>query len=272
MESPDFSKQSTDKAVLAETLQHPLTLGFATIGIFGGAASALFSLGTLPALVGVGGASLAALSWIVNYMFRKEIFAARHIQKLQTMLDEHRRETVRKIETQLKELEGEPGLTTYCQQGAEQFHRSKQRYENLAQILRSKLSTSELTYSRYLGTAEQVYMAVLDNLLQVVHSLQSIKPIDSVYMNERLKILNEIEPKTDADLKEVNTLEDRKNLRDQQIELINQILTNNEEAMTMLDRTAASIALMRAGVSQTEQGLDDAMKDLEDLAKRTTRY
>ena len=272
MTKPNFSKESTNKVVLSETLQHPMTLGFATLGIFGGAASALFSMGAIPGIIGVGGASLAVLSWLINYGFRREIFAAKHIRKLQEALDAHKKETVEKIQTELQILQGNPELAVYCQQGAEQFQRSKQRYDNLTNILKSKISTNELTYSRYQGTAEQVYMAILDNLLKVVHSLQSIRPIDGQYIEQRMKALAELPQKTEADEKEEQTLVDRRELRDGQIDLINRILTQNEEAMTMLDKTSAAIAQMNTGVSQSEQSLEEAMQDLAELAQRTSRY
>ncbi|NRA64153.1 MAG: hypothetical protein HRU19_06685 [Pseudobacteriovorax sp.] len=272
MKAPDFSKESTNKVVLSDTLQHPLTLGLATVGIFGGAASFLFSLGTLPALVGIGGISLAALSWIVNYVFRKDIFAARHIQKLQKMLDDHREETIKTISREFTNLREEPGLKEFCEQGTEQFTRSKIRYDNLVGILKSKISTSELTFSRYQGTAEQVYMAILDNLVQVIHSLQSIKPIDFNYINQRFTALSELNELTKADENEIATLNDRKSLRKNQTDLINQILTQNEEAMTMLDKTSLAIAQMNVGANRSDQALEHAMSDLEELAKRTTRY
>ena len=112
-------------------------------------------------------------------------------------------------------------------------------------MLADKLNRKELTFARYLGTAEQVYLSVLDNLLSVASTLKSAATIDSSYIQSRLDLLGSIETPAEADLQETQTLNKRLDLRVKQLERVNTLLTKNEVAMTELDNTTAAISQMR---------------------------
>ena len=57
----------------------------------------------------------------------------------------------------------------------------REKYDNLAEILREKLNAGELTYSRYVAMAEQVFLSGLDFLKEAAMSLKSISKIDPDY-------------------------------------------------------------------------------------------
>ena len=71
-------------------------------------------------------------------------------------------------------------------EGVEQVRMLRQKYQNLAEVLRRRLDAGELTYRRYLGMAEGVYLASVENLQDVAISLRSISTIDPAAL--RLKI------------------------------------------------------------------------------------
>jgi hypothetical protein len=61
-------------------------------------------------------------------------------------------------------------------------------------------------------------------------------------------------------------------LREDQIKKIDSLLTHNEEALTELDQTTTSIASVQTIQGRAKVDLESAMKELEELAKRSQKY
>ncbi len=271
-DAADFSKESTQKALLRDTLQHPMTLGFAALGILGGATQLILGTGMVGLLTGIGGLSLASISWLVNFHFRRNRFTDRYIKQLKARLQEQSSKAIQTIQTELQSMQGEPDLKDFCQQGAQQFAMSQEKFDTLKHILSNKLDQSEMTYSRYLGTAEQVHMAILDNLLKAVFAMQSIRSADIDYIQQRLNALSQLPKLDEADRKEEFTLRERFTMRQKQANLVNELLTVNEEAMTSLDKTTMAIAQLDTTEKRAKVKLEDAMKELRELADRVDSY
>ena len=268
----DFSREATQKAVLNETMQHPVTLGLSALGILGGTATALFNLGTVGIAAGACGLTLGVASFLVNYYGRRDVFVSRRMARMHEILEKAREEKVTAIKKELKGLVGLKGAEEYAKQGANQFDMAQKKYLNIENILQRKFESHELTYGRYLGTAEQVYLSVLDNLLDAIDALKSIETIDVKYIQERFQVLDQLKDKTDADEKEMKTLHDRRSLRETQLQKVNELLTDNEEAMTVLDRAAASISEVQTGQQMARGGVDGAIDELTELANRARKY
>ena len=64
----DFSRGAIHRAVLAETLQHPLTILPAAVSAVSGLYMGLFGLGPEAFAVAFGGVLLAAGAWVYNYL------------------------------------------------------------------------------------------------------------------------------------------------------------------------------------------------------------
>ena len=104
------------------------------------------------------------------------------------------------------------------------------------------MDAGELTYARYLTTAQAVYESTLENLHEVAVAQRSISAIDSEYIETRLAELAAQGIDDEADESELKSLESRRALRDSQQQKVAALLAENEAAMTLLDRTATSLA------------------------------
>lgn len=153
---------------------------------------------------------------------------------------------------------------------AHQLRSLQQKRNNLAEVLGRRLDAGELTYARYLTTAQQVYEASLDNLHEVAVGIRSISAIDSQYIDQRLGELTDSDNTGGADQRERTSLEDRKDLRSGQEKKIADLLAQNESAMTVLDRTTTALA--DAPIGRAPEDAEAAMKALEELAKRASKY
>lgn len=176
-----------------------------------------------------------------------------------TAVDEDEME---KLVEELKELEDT--------RPTKQLKSLTQKRDNLADVLGRRLDAGEVTYARYLTTAQQVYESTLENLHEVAVAQRSISAIDGEYIDSRLAELSAHVTRTEADDSERKSLEGRRALRDSQQQKVAALLAENEAAMTLLDRTATSLA--NAPIGRTPEDAKAAMAALEELADRASRY
>ncbi len=151
---------------------------------------------------------------------------------------------------------------------AYQLNALQEKRDNLVEVLNRRLEAGELTYARYLSTAQQVYLAALDNLSEVAVALRSISAIDNEYIDSRLEDLADQEGETAV--AERASLNDRRSLRDGQEMRIADLLAQNESAMTLIDRTATALA--DAPIGKEPQDADAAMAALREMAERASKY
>ena len=257
-----FSKKAIDKAIIKSTTRHPSVLYPAAVGVLGGLAAILIEPSLL--LLGVAGVGigLSALGWSINFGLRKEKFANNYVQEIHDAMETKRREKSDNLEKSLRDIGS--------RDGADQFLRVKEKFETLSMMLDTKLNQGELTHSRYLGMAEKLYLATLDNLDNVVNTLRSIQSIDVGFITKKIDKMRKAPDRYEA--REVDALTKRKSLYEEQKDKVQKLLTINEEAMTQLDLTVAAIADMKTKKGQATIDIDTAMNELEKLATRAQKY
>ncbi|MEM7405248.1 MAG: hypothetical protein AAF458_08125 [Pseudomonadota bacterium] len=153
-------------------------------------------------------------------------------------------------------------------QAVSQLRALREKLQTVTQVLERRLSAGELTYGRYLGTAEQVYLAAVDNLQQVAVSLTSVGGIDVAYIDKRLAELSATKA---AEMSERDSLLERRALALQQQDKVSHLLAQNEAAMTALANTAAALADVRTEAGHASLDPETAMADLASLADRAKR-
>lgn len=269
----DFSKQATKRAVLGYTLQNPITMYGTGIGLLGTLAVGLFGATALPATAAVGGLSIGVGSWLYNYVLRGEKIAARYAEELYTQLQHHREQVVEKLKQDLASLDSAPlAVSALAEQASRQFEMIGVRFETLKRTLSSKMDPHEFTFTRYISTAEQVYLAVLDNTLIVASILHSISTVDVDYIQERLSELEGKKSPEEADRTEHNAILERGKLFEAQLAKADSLLAKNEIALTELDKTTAALAELKTLKGQARLGLESAISEMEGLAKRVRDY
>jgi uncharacterized protein YfbU (UPF0304 family) len=242
------------------------------VGIIGTLAFLLFDPSVGTAVAAIGGI-LGGLGTIgFNYLFRRDDYARQYVRELHDRLEAHREDVLRKLQKDFRQLREMEGFTVFAEQGGNQFKKVEKKFENLKELLESKMDQGEITYARYSGTAEQVYLSVLDNLSSVSSLLKGVETIDVKYINSRLNSLAALDQPRQEDLDEIETLNARLALRDDQLHQVNQLLSKNEVAMTQIDNTTAAIAQMKTSRGRASTDLDSAMQELEVLAKRADAY
>jgi hypothetical protein len=268
----DFSQKSVNKAVLGDIFQNPVsTYITALAGIF--LFANIMILG-IPALLyaTIGAAVLGIGSFLVNLFFRKEHFAAKYLNHINKQMEIQQQKILINLKRDLAKYKAVKGLENYSEQAVKQFEKIQKKFRSFKRLLSEKYDVKELTYARYFGTAEQVYLSTLDNLTDIMNTLESVSTIDLNYLNERFKYLKGLITLEEADKREIETLNKRMELRKQQLEKINELLTLNEEAMTQIDLSLATISEAKTKLGRASMDMETARQELQELIRRTKKY
>jgi hypothetical protein len=214
----------------------------------------------VPAVVG---GVLGAGAWAWEYAFRRELHARNYLQGMHRTLQLRVEDTLRVLGDELRALEFEPGIA--------QIDRLRDKYQVYVELLRRKLDPGEMTFMRYLGMGEQVFLGGLDNLARISDALKGAGTNDADDIRRRIRALRGDGLESQAQDQEEAALTARLALMDQQREKISGWLAENEAAMTVLDRVMAGVAEMNTTQSATMK-MPHAMQELEALAKRASSY
>lgn len=260
----DFSRQAIQRAVTRKVLQSPLVLYPSAIGVVSGLAALLLDaspifLGGLACGVGVGLGGLA-----FQYLFKRDAIAHSYIRRMQDLIGNKRQHLLAELSRKMHE-QGPRG-------GVEQVEKLQVKFNALVDILGQKMDPGELTFGRYIGIAEQVFLSGIDNLDRAAGALTSIRSIDPDDLTRRIQALELAGKRAPAQHQELITLRQRLELYDKQKQKIAMLMAQNEEAMTRLDLTAAAIADMKPIRGHASMDMESAMNELQALIKRASSY
>jgi hypothetical protein len=120
---------------------------------------------------------------------------------------------------------------------------------------------------RYLTIAEQVFLGGIDNLENICLVLRSISTIDADNIEWQLKNARE---QDDQELQD--TLNQRLQLRREQLDRADSLLAQNDKALTQLDHVTTKLANTKTEAGHAVMDIDDAMSELSNLIKRSDKY
>lgn len=177
--SEDFTPRAVERAVLADTLQHPLTILPAAVSAVGGLYMALIGLGPGSFAVTAGGALLAAGAWIWNYFFRGEKLAEQHVARLRERRERLRREELLSLESEWAAAGSE--------EGAQQARELREAYGKLEDLLASRWAeTRGLNVERLQLLAEDTYREGAAILRQALEAHRALFQIDRKKLEREL--------------------------------------------------------------------------------------
>lgn len=255
-----FSRSEIKKAVTKKNLLHPMTLFPSAAGL--GSIFGIFLLGPWMWAMTAGLFGLSLLSWGANQFLRFEKLAASHMTALREELRKKREKKIELLREQLASLR--------CDSGASQLGKLHDKYQTFKEVLDQKFNSSEFTYGRYLGMAEQVYLAGLDNLEKIALSLKSVSTIDRDYIE---KELDQLDGEEDEAVKaRRDALLERLRLIDESRTKVRNLLAQNEKAMTQLVSTASRLTDIETAPGRSSMVMDQAMEELARLSQNMQMY
>lgn len=270
----DFSKESVKKVVREKALGNAFTLYGIPLGLIGTAGFFLLDptlISPIICLALMAGGFVSGLGATAVNFLRGDTIESKYIERLRAQMQDARRAVRDRVQADLEALGDRiSGVEGVAEQGVEQMKLAKRKNDALQTLLTQKLEPSELTFGRFMGTAEQLYLSVLDNVRRIVDCLRSVESIDPARIKKRLREITQSKRPSDDDAKERVALEEQEKLRVAQIEDIHRLLRENEEVLMQLDATTAVIAKMEtAQAREATVSLETAMDDMRRLAQRT---
>jgi len=256
----DFSEVAVQKAVRSSGYLHPLTLYPPVIGIGAGVVAILFGLEALFYL-----AALGILAGVVNAALR--IFFLRdkialNFQRLKRKsLAEQARRATKELESSLLELGRE--------RAAKQVKYLKDTFFRFKEKLVSQIGKDKPEYEQYLGSAEVMYLAALNNLKAVADNERDKRLIDVEDSKDRIEELKRehqegIRDNTDeidAQKRQIRAFElAEENSRD--------LIAEVESSLTALTEITRSLSEITATRESMRHNVTQAMKKFHHIADR----
>lgn len=258
-----FSTKSVKKAVLNESLQSPVAVYPAVLGALGLVGIAAFGLSTVAIAIGAGGIGLAMGGWLFEYFGRHKKYSMLYLEKLHRQMLQQRVDKLRQIESDLHSIKANEAL--------QQLKLFSAKFDNFTAILAKKFDPGELTYARYLGIAEQVFLAGLDNLENYYLTIKSVSAVDLRSLTARLDQLNGQADQAKHE-GEITALTKRLDLYHQQQHKVHQIQQQNETALTELDFVTTKLADVQTKKGMADLDMENAMQELARMASRAEQY
>lgn len=260
--SQELTPGAIKKAVMGTTLQRPLTVYPATIGLLGGFYALVFGFNPVALGALAAGGSVTLLSWMYEYFIKGDDHANQYVTFFRKELEKRRINALQHLESELKSIHNEQAVT--------QVNLFRIKYDNFHSILDRKLDSSEITYNRYLSIAEQVFLNGLDNLENAAIALKSISTIDRGRIARDMQSL--ADDNSAASQQRLTELKTRLALKDEQMNRVNELLLINEKALTQLDHVATRLANIDSKQNRAHLDMEDAMQELKRLISRTDQF
>jgi hypothetical protein len=261
---PDLSSSAINAAVVTRSLQHPTFVYPAALGTLGGLGALLFGGPPLLIIGAAVAAGAAAVGLGVNCVLRREAIAKEYVQYAHSQILAERTAMLQDLEEDLRKAANKDATR--------QFERFREKIRAFEEVLSDKLQTGELTYARFLGIAEQVYLSAIDNLRGIVLAARSEAAIDERYIAERIAQIEGAPKRSEAKERELAGLKEQLRVDTEQRSKIESLLAQNEEALGRFDTAIAAIGDMKTGAERATMDMESAMSELARIAKRARDY
>lgn len=267
-----LNKKAIGQARMVESISHNLTkfpLAVGGLGLFG---VVVFGSSFPLLCVAAGGMVVGVSSWVVNYFIRGDELSMQYIRAIQSQIREANENKKRAVKPQLEACRDVAGAEEFVDRALLQFDHVEGSFDSLMTVLERKLSVSELTFGVFAGPAEQVANGVLDNFGMIVTRLEGVRSIDLEHLTGRLAELKKIRKPDDLDIKEIKTLTDRDEIYRDVMRKVDELLVQNEEAITALELSTRQIGEMNTQERFSAVAANEAAEELRKVAQRAQIY
>jgi len=191
----DFSGGAVQRAVLKETLQHPLTILPAAVSVVSLMYMGLISFDPTSFGVAFGAALFGAAAWVVNYFFRGEQFAADHVRRLREQRDAGEEMALTALRSECKAAKFAPGVEAAAQLAG--------AYEKLRRMLSDRAAAGQPEAARFGVLAEDTYREGMQLLRIALDTHRALQEIDVDRLQKELARwqadLRRLEPRARSD-------------------------------------------------------------------------
>ncbi len=264
----EFSEESITKAVLNETLQHPLTIIPATLG--GVSLVAMLLLGPLAVeffIAAVIFSTLGVATWVINYFLRGSVFVQRYFERLLSEQQRAKRASYLQIREKLAELVEYP-------EALRAYDELMNAYDKFLGMLKEQsnqpITVSEL--SKHAQATLDKGMETLNNVAGVLSAMQSVDisklSMDKQQLEETLSrypennLVEQQRRQREATEKRIQALQERIDTYHECETLAQELLASCEQCENALENGLLKLS-GRAAISGATPDVDDVVASME---------
>lgn len=261
----DYSQTAIKKALFQKANSHwtarytlPTAGGIALFGFVSSSWAVILPI----VLVLAVGASM----WVYHVFVNAHNFEMNYLKGLQDRID---------TETTTRRKDLKQNLLIYgCEDGARQLVQFQNKLNTLLDILKLKFDENQMTYKRYYGISQEVFLSGIDNLTKIVIAYKTLESVDITHINSRLKSLARQDPSKDLVLqKEYDALMRAKDSYGDQKSKIRILLSENTSALVEIDQTTVAISnIEKSKNNEASVDMENSMNQLQELAERSHIY
>lgn len=223
-------------------------------------------LGTSVGIPIIGGAiALGGGTWAWQRFFKGDKFLDQYRNHLRQLLDE---------DTTQKRLNLQRSLDAYGNRHAsEQLEQFRNKIKVFIEILDLKFpDKNQLTYNRYYTIAQEVFLAGMDNLNEVLLIHKTLDAIDLDYIERSLQRIENCEQDSATKRERSSLLLSKQQYLDQQQD-IKDLMAQNEEALTRLDEAIVQVQdIKRSSNNESKLDMEASIEQLHRIAQQSFKF
>lgn len=265
-----LSNEAISRARMKGAFGHNMTkfpLAIGGLGLFG---LVLFGVAWPIAVVAGVGVSVGLGNWFNQFVIRGHENTRAYIRQVKEQI--RQAEEAKRIEVGplLEECRRDnPEASDLINSALSQFRHVSASFSSFMDVLGRKLDSQEFTFGVYAEPAEQAALGVYDNLEQIVTILKAIGSIDVHELNERIR---ELEANTNRSQRQdgiLQQLRERVKIFNDELAHIEQLILENSEAVTAIERVTTAISRMRTDERSGKYNHQVVLKELLKVADRS---
>jgi hypothetical protein len=269
--SPDVIR----KHVLNSSLKNPIMKTTLVLGLLS-AGVGFFVVGIVCSIL-VLGVSLGIMGIIfsLSYWGFRDNIKQDYLEELQKKITEQKNKKLKELKSDLDYCLKFTGKDKYVVQARKQYDDINNKFSSFEKLLVKKFNPNELTFARFMETAEQTYGAILDNLETIVLSFIALKDVDLDYLENRYEELKKVinsKQSENFDLEEFQAIQTRIDSREQKFYEVDEILSKNEKALTELQNLSFQLSSVKTYEGRAKQDIDKTLQELLNLIQSVHKY
>lgn len=252
----DLSEQSLQKAVFKRTMgsgmfQYPF---FAILGIVG--LGLIFGFSFWSVVVCILLIGVSSISWVIQMFIKNDGIKLQYIKELKQRAEEEIRKKNRQLSDDLVSFD--------ISDAAIQLRQFENNFKNFVFILDQKFNPNELAYNRYYSIVQQIILAGMNNLQTIFLRKKNLTDADPREIQKTLEKLQKIVEPTAPQQSRIAELEKRLSIYQDENREIDELLAQNEKALTAIDDVSRSIAAINTDTNLSSN-MESAMQDLIEM-------
>lgn len=266
----EFSDKAASKAINKKIFGSPWTVYPIVLGLAVGVGGALIAAPVV-AIAGLAGLAVGA-GHVVMKCAQSGRMKDAYIAEVQEKIAEANAQKRRNIRPMLKNCSDVLGAREIVDQAVAQFDIVGETFDGLMSLLGRKLDQTEMAYGMFVGSANKIVGSMLDNLNKVVNVLTGVRSINVTHVEKQLQRIYADGEVDTREAPEETALKERLKLREEQLIEARRLLTNNEQALTLLQKTIAGVVQMKSGEKFSQGDMDSAMESIKRIAEMSEKF